>query len=370
MKGYFRKRKDKWSFTMDVGINPQTGRRIQKTLSGFPTKKEAQVACAQMIHEIEMDEYKEPTKLTVKAFFSQWLEAKKTSVSDVTYKNYDQFSRIHILPALGNLPLMKLTPMHINKLYSQLIEKKKLAPRTVKDIHVTIHNALKYAVLWGLLNKNVASLVIKPKIPRKNVKVWDLDEVKHFLNTTQDEPLHMGFLLALSTGMRQGEIFGLRWADINLEQKTLSISQTISHDGKSFKSGAKTVSGNRLINIDQGTVQELQKQHQRIQHYKKENPEFKNYDLVVCTRNGTPFIPKNILRRYYILVRNAKVPKISFHDLRHTHASLLLKQGIHPKIVSERLGHADVRITLDTYSHLLPGLQEETAEKIGEMLFG
>jgi integrase len=125
-----------------------------------------------------------------------------------------------------------------------------------------------------------------------------------------------------------------------------------------------------LINIDQGTVQELQKQHKRIQQYKKENPEFKDYDLVVSTKNGTPFIPTNALRRYYILVRNANVPKISFHDLRHTHDSLLLKQDIHPKIVSERLGHADVRITLDTYSHLLPGLQEETAEKIGEMLFG
>lgn len=170
--------------------------------------------------------------------------------------------------------------------------------------------------------------------------------------------------------MRQGEILGLRWKDIDEENRTISIVQTLSHDGKEFNVGAKTDSGNRVIAIDEQTLNQVIKLKHR---YKVEmiasRPLYKDYDLVICTSVDTPLSPRNLNRSFDSIIKKAHVKKIRFHDMRHTHASLLLKQGVNPKIVSERLGHANVRITLDTYSHLLPNLQKETAEEFGKMFY-
>ncbi|OZM58365.1 integrase [Lottiidibacillus patelloidae] len=171
--------------------------------------------------------------------------------------------------------------------------------------------------------------------------------------------------------MRQGEVLGLRWQDIDFDIRTLSVTQTLSHDGKTLNRGAKTKASIRTIALPKETVDKL-KHHRKLveDEKKKAGTIYNDNDLVVCTEIGTPCHPRNILRTMYTVIKKVGLQRIRFHDLRHTHATLLLKQGTHPKIVSERLGHADTRITLDRYSHLLPNMQREVADSFGDMLFG
>ncbi len=170
--------------------------------------------------------------------------------------------------------------------------------------------------------------------------------------------------------MRQGEILGLRWKDIDEENRTISIVQTLSHDGKELSAGAKTDSGNRQISIDENTLGKILKLKHRTKVETVANrPLYNDLGLVICTSVGTPLSPRNLNRSFDSIIQKAGIRKIRFHDMRHTHASLLLKQGVNPKIVSERLGHANVRITLDTYSHLLPNLQKDTADEFGKLFY-
>ncbi|PGW18767.1 integrase [Bacillus cereus] len=172
--------------------------------------------------------------------------------------------------------------------------------------------------------------------------------------------------------MRQGEILGLRWRDVDFETGCIRITQTLSSDGKEILPYTKTKSGSRKVDLPEETIIQLKKQRKLIEAEKLEvgSEVYNNLDLVVCTELGTPTNKINIRRSFNSIIKKAEIPKIRFHDMHHTHATLLLLQGVNPKIVSERLGYADVRITLDTYSHLLPSMQKDTAIKFGKMLFG
>jgi integrase len=177
------------------------------------------------------------------------------------------------------------------------------------------------------------------------------------------------FLLAIYTGMRQGELLGLRWSDIDFEKRTIHIQQTLSHDGKELRPHAKTKSSIRSVAISQETISALKKHRNLIKQEKMFlGSEYRDHDLVICTSLGTPVNPRHINKVWDHFLKKIDVPKITFHDLRHTHASLLLKQGTHPKIVSERLGHSSIQMTLDTYSHLLPNMQETAAQGLDQML--
>jgi integrase len=169
--------------------------------------------------------------------------------------------------------------------------------------------------------------------------------------------------------MRRGEILGLRWKDVDLDKGMLSVRQTLSKDGKQFLNGAKTASSIRSIKLSEETMAVLRKQKARMAKEKLQSgSEYSNFDLVVSTSKGTPMNPENVKRTFERLVKEADVPRIRFHDLRHTHATMLLSQGIHAKVVSERLGHSNIKMTLDTYSHVLPNMQEEAANQIDVLL--
>lgn len=176
-------------------------------------------------------------------------------------------------------------------------------------------------------------------------------------------------LLGLTTGMRIGEILGLRWKDVNLEEGLVRVIQTLSSDGKTLMPYTKSAAGKRAIKLSPETLSYLELHKQRIDK-EKIAQSYKNYDLVVCTEYGNPSHKSNIRRYFNVQIKKLGLPQIRFHDTRHTHATLLLEQGVNPKIVSKRLGHADVRITLDRYSHLLPSMQDEVAINFGKMLFG
>lgn len=366
---YFRKRGDKWSFTVDIGLDPVTGKRKQKTVSGFKTKKEAEKACAEIKLQVDNQTYIEPSRMTIEQYMRQWLESKKRSVRSATLSTYSTLTDKHIIPLLGKVELSKLTPLQITKFHNML-QDNGLSDRSILDIHTVLKNALEQAVKWGFIMRNVASLVDRPKISKKELVVWDLYQTQAFLQEAVKDRHYIAFLLALVTGMRQAEILGLRWRDISFESMSISVRQTLDHQGKELRNETKTVTGTRVISIDQSTANELQKHKKMIFAEKlRLGPGYTDHDLVIPTTLGTPISPRNLLRTFYRLIENVGLPKITFHDLRHTHATLLLMQGVHPKIVAERLGHADVRITLNTYSHLLPNMQKDTAAAFGEMFY-
>jgi integrase len=370
VSGSIGKGKTSWHYVIELGKD-MFGKRKQKRKRGFKTKKEAQKALTESLHAMNTGRYIEPNKMHMSEYLDNWLNNKQIQVKKSTFKKYYWLVNSHIKPYIGNIALSKLSGLNIQQLYRLLATEKHLSNENIRKVHSVLNNALKEAVRLELILKNVASLVDPPKAIKPEVKVWDVDEAQHFLKVTQSNRYHIVYLLALTTGMRQGEILGLRWKDIDFDREMLYVRQTLSHDGFELNPHTKTAAGTRTIALPAQVLQVLQ-EHKIMQAKEKLKAKeiFENFDLIVCTNLGTPLHPRNLLRNFYLHIEKAKLNKIRFHDLRHTHASLLLKQGVHPKIVSERLGHADTRITMDTYSHLLPNMQRDTAKEFGKMFFG
>ncbi|MDO6629183.1 tyrosine-type recombinase/integrase [Bacillus thuringiensis] len=369
MAGSVKKDGNTWYYILELGkIN---GKRKQKKKRGFKTKREAQQALVEAEHSLlKHGTYNEPSKVLYKDYLHDWLEDKKITIKDSTFKTYSWLVEKYIIPYLGEYQISQLGPNDIQKFYSLLIGKNELSRENIQKIHSLINNSLSKAERWGMIKRNVASLVDRPKATKTEFKVWDVEEVKRFLKVAIESRYYVAFLLALTTGMRQGEILGVRWKDIDFNNDSLSVRQTLSHDGKTIVSGAKTKSSIRTIMLPKETINVL-KEHKKIIMNEKKLGDilYNNNDLVVCTNIGTPCSPRNLLRVFYNLITKAEIQRIRFHDLRHTHATLLLKQGVNPKIVAEILGHSNIRITLDTYSHVLPSMQIESADKINKLFF-
>lgn len=369
MAGSIKKDGNTWYYVLELGkIN---GKRKQKKKRGFKTKKDAQNALIEAEHALlKNGTFSEPSKMLYKDYLSNWLDDKKILIKESTFKTYSWLINKYIIPYLGDIEISKINPIDIQKFYNELINKDLLSRENVQKIHSLINDSLNKAERWELVKRNVASLVDRPKAFKSELKVWDIEEVKSFLTVAQSSRYYIAFLLALTTGMRQGEILALRWKDIDFNNNTLAVKQTLSHTGNKLIPGAKTKSGLRSITLPIETVHALNK-HKKMIQYEKRIAEilYEDYDLIVCTNVGTPCSPRNLLRSFYSLIEKSKVSRIRFHDLRHTHATLLLKEGVHPKIVAERLGHSNVRVTLDTYSHVLPSMQLESANKINNLIF-
>jgi integrase len=311
-------------------------------------------------------------KTLYKDYIIDWLKGKRYNISRQTLQVCESYIRNQINPMIGELTLSQLNPMILQQFVNELKDKG-LANTSVKRIFSVVHSSLDMAEKMQLIPKNYSSFVHKPKLRRKELQVWDVKEVQHFLKLAAKEPhYYIAFHLALLTGMRQGEILGLRWIDVDFGNQLLFVRQTLSHDGKEFIPGAKTSSGIRSIALDLDTTNILKKHYQQIQEEKEKHQaseQYKDSGLVVCTDLGEKITPRMLMRTWYRLINESKLRKITFHDLRHTHASLLLRNNVHPKIVSERLGHSSIQITLDTYSHLLPNMQKDAAGELGKTLF-
>jgi len=354
---YFRKRGDKWSFTVDIGVD-QDGKRRQKTVSGFDSKKDAEIACAELITNIERGEWSD-NKDTVEGFMKDFMESHvKMTVAPATYENQLQIAKNHIYPILGKKQLVKLTPMDIQKLYSKKMSEG-LSAGTVMNIGIILGKALRAAHQWGLITKNVASSVQKPSYRTKQMNVWTQEEVNHFLRSTTESRFHVVYLLALTTGMRIGEILALKWSAIDFKAGSLSVQLTTSYAGKkSFLKEPKTAHSRRLITLPTFVVSYLKQYRLRVPT--------NELDLVV------PGYKKPIVHSFIVAERfmhdteTLGMKKIRFHDLRHTHATLLLQMGENPKVVQERLGHSNISTTLNTYSHVTPTMQQKVADKIND----
>ncbi len=366
---YETKSGTKYMVMLEIGEN---GKRKQKKKMGFKTKKEAKAYLAEQQTAINKGLYIEQSKLLYKDYLADWFIKKKFKIGVQTAKVYEEYLNSRIFPDLGNIPLSSISPKDLED-YQLKLTKEGLSPWTIKKIFDIIKNSLKYAKDLELIYKNPASKIELSSKKNKELYVWDEEEVSKFLKTaknTSTHPYYTVFVLAIFTGMRRGEILGLRWKDINFKNNTITVNQTLSRDGKEILNSVKTQSSRRIIDIsDQNLIDVLIKQRQIVLNHKdKYGESYIDKDLVVCSELGNQLNPSNIRRKMNQLIEISGVSKINFHSLRHTHATLLLSQGVSPKVIQERLGHSSIKVTLDIYSHVLPAMQKEAIQKLGSII--
>lgn len=356
-----------WYFTIEVNEN---GKRKRVKRRGFKTKKEAEAAQRDLLNELNKGLDIDASKVLFKDHLKSWLQDKKsTKIKQGTLETYTWLVESYIIPELGEIELGKITPRQIQDLYNKLTEQGKPCGENIQKIHTIIKSSLRKAAGWGMIIKNPADVVERPEAEEKEMLYWEDKEAHQFLKAAESDRYYHAFLLAITTGMRQGEILGLRWRDIDFINRTISVRQILTHDGKEIQSGTKTKSGIRSIGIDRITASKLQKLRHRINEEKMEYRDvYQDNDLVICTKFGTPVSPRNINRSFDRLIERAGVKKIRFHDLRHGHVVALLKMRENNKRIAERMGWASVRM-LDRYAHITMHMQQETADTFGEMFF-
>jgi len=381
MKGHVRKRGSKWCFVLDVGTDPKTGKRKQKWFSGFNTKKEAERAMAAKIHELNQGIYVEPAKITLKDYLERWLtDYARINCAPRTYQGYEYIIREHLIPSLGKITLDKLKPYHIQNYYSEKLAngrkdgKGGLSARSVHHHHRVLHEALEHAVKWQVIAMNPAKAVSPPKPLKKQINVLDKEAIHQLLKAAEGTRFYEPIYFAINTGMRRGEIFALRWKDVDFDNRMISVQQTLQRikgKGLVFRDTTKTDGSRRSIAVSESVISMLKRIKKKQAEEKISlGPAYQDYDLVFANPDGTPFNIDYLSREFGRLVRRMNLPHVRFHDLRHTHATLLLQQGEHPKVVSERLGHSTITITMDLYSHVMPNMQKEAAQKLDDFLFG
>lgn len=356
-----------WSFTIDVGRDPVTNKRIQRQEGGFKTKRDAEKAAAEMQTQIEHGDYVKPSNETVGAFMLDFVEQTlKNHVAPNTYEARLGFVNNHIIPRIGHINLLKLTPVDIQRFYNELREEH--GAGHVQNIGNLLTKAFKQAYEWGMIQKNVAALVKKPPISRKNttMKVWTVDQQKAFLDYAKvdNEFYYRLFLLALTTGMRKGEVLGLQWNDIDLKQGIIQVKRTLVIANKTIylKDNPKTESSIRSISVAENTIKQLRE-------YKlKQLPNELNL-VFPSPKTNKLLYPNSLDKHFAKTIKAAGVPVISFHGLRHTFATTLLELGVNAKIVQEMLGHSTIKTTMDTYSHVLPNMQKGASEFLNSALF-
>jgi integrase len=301
-------------------------------------------------------------------------------VVDTTFRAYEQSMRNWVVPRLGSVRLAEVSPMHLRSLQTELLcdgrvdGKGGLAPRSVASCRRVLSQALKDAVRWGLLIRNPMDAVDPPRVVDAEMITWSDTQARAFLDAVAGDRLYSMWVLFLTTGVRRGELAGLRWGDVDLDRATMAIvrNRVSAGRGKAVSTHQpKTRRGRRNVALDVTSVAVLRAHRTaQIEERMRLGPAWVDSGYVFCGIDGAALHPDTITATFKSIIRNLDVPQIRLHDLRHTSATLALKAGIHPKVVSERLGHATVSITLDLYSHVLDGMQAEAAEQIGAVVFG
>jgi len=300
-----------------------------------------------------------------KILFSDYLDRFLTDIATPslrpkTVDAYRWLIESHIKPNLGHHTLSQIRPDHLQNLYTKKLDEG-LSKRTVQHMHAVIRRSLNQALKWELIVRNPASVVTAPTPDKKPPKTFTSDQAKQFLESVEDHRWYPIYVLAITTGMRQGEILGLHWEDVDLAKGNLAVRHTIQLlQGRIIEGEPKSAGSRRTIALPEYTVAVL------LLHQEKTG---KDEGLLFTTSSGRPVSPRNLTRHFHLALDKAGLPKIRFHDLRHTAATLLLKENVHPKIVQEMLGHSTIALTLDTYSHILPDIQQEAADKM-DKIFG
>jgi len=369
----------RYEIYLDVGSDPTTGKRLRhyEIVRGI---KEAKLRLAELEVSRAKGTYTKPARITLDEWLNDWLTTYvKMNCSSRTAQSYQSEVRRHLIPALGAIPLPQLQPRQLQNYYSQALTggrtdgKGSLSARTVRYHHAIIRESLSHAVKMGLLGRNVAEAVDPPRFERKDMATLAPEDVPKFFEAAQETPYYVLFYTALYTGMRMGELLGLRWCDVDLDTASLSVVRALYKRGGTCKMIEPKSSRSRRRIALSPSLTLLLREHKAEQQTKRillgELPS--DSDLAFChLSDGKPLDPGVVSHAFAKALKKAGLPHIRFHDLRHTHATLLLRGGVHAKIASERLGHASIGITLDTYSHVLPGLQERAAEHFDDLIAG
>ncbi len=308
---------------------------------------------------------------TVGEYLERWLrDSVRGSVKPVTFESYERLIRKHGLPRLGRLKLERLSPAHLQALYRSTLDDG-LSPRTVRYLHAVLHRALKQAVRWNLVVRNPAEAVDPPRSQGKEMCPLSAEEARKLLEVAREDRLEALYVLAVNCGLRQGELLALRWGDVDLEAGTLAVRRTltVTKDGPSFTT-PKTAKSRRTVMLSTGPVEALKRHSARqADEMMAAKGLYVDQGLVFASEVGTPLNRHNLTNRSFKpLLKRAGLPEVRFHDLRHTCATLLLSKDVHPKFVQELLGHATVAITLDTYSHVLPGMGDRASRAMEDLL--
>ena len=372
MKGSIQKRQGPqgvaYMARVEFSPDPITGERRQRAKT-FRTRKEAQRALSEWLVEIDRGTALDPSTATIGDVLDRWLDAvAKHSVRATTLEDYRSTVTRHLRPEFGNTLIQKLTGERIESFYARKRDEGAGA-RTVELCHRRLSQALKQAIRWKLIAVNPCDSIKPPRALSKRPDVWSVTELNRFLTIADEDAYSPLWFMAASTGLRLGEVLGLRWRDVELAASSIHVAQaqTLLQGRIQFQE-PKTPAARRKVRITPDLIEAL-KEHRKAQLAERlRSPGWNDLDLVFTTEHGTPIYPSSISRAFNRLTARADLRRIRFHDLRHTHATHLLQAGQPVKVVSERLGHASISITLDTYAHVLPDMQDHAVESITKML--
>lgn len=380
MKGHMRRRGERsWEITLYLGRELASGKKQYQTHSFKGNKKQAQSELARLVTQVETGAYVAPNKLTVAEFLERWLrDYAAVNVSGKTFERYDSVTHNHLIPALGSLPLVKLAPLHIQEHYSQAMQDGSrkdgrpggLSAQSVLHHHRILSEALRMAVRWQLLGRNPADSVEPPRVRAEEVQVIDETQTAWLLDCAQGTRLYVPILLAVSAGLRRGEILAARWTDVEWIAERLWVRRSVEETkaGVTIKE-PKSARGRRPVTLPRLAVEAL-RVHQQQQDRIKEalGSDYQDEGLICCADDGALWKPSAFTSAYRSLLKRRKLNGPNFHALRHSHASQLIRAGVDIKSVSGRLGHSKSGFTLETYGHLLPGQDEEAARRVDAAL--
>lgn len=374
MTGHIRKRVTKkgvsWQVILEKGLD-SSGRRLRDYITVNGTKKEAQQILTEKLNEFNKGTYIEPSQMTVAEHLEQWVETyAKPNLSPTTVRGYLVNINKHTLPYIGTVPLQKLVPLQIQRMFDQL-QGKSLSPRTIKYVHSTLREALQHAFKMQLIPRNPADFVTLPKQVKYKAKAYEESEVLEMLKAAKDTDMEAPLNIGVGLGLRRGELLALQWGDIDFEKNQVTISRNLVEiNGEVCFRQPKSDAGNRTIEMPTSMAAVLKKHRKRqLEDKLFFGSEYADMDLVCCRRDGRPHKPGSFSHKFEKFLKAHGLRQIRLHDLRHTNASLMLQYNVPAKVASQRLGHSSIGITLDLYTHVIGDLQTEAAKKIEAGVF-
>ncbi|WP_339212472.1 tyrosine-type recombinase/integrase [Solibacillus sp. FSL W8-0372] len=362
-----KKRGNTDQYVVYIGRDPFTGKRKQKTKGGFKRKKDAQAALNKVLQEIDAQGYVEPSKEIFASFIESWFKSHfEKRIKETTASNAQSLINKHLIREnpFANKPLSKITTEDIDAFYNFKINEE-YSSSYIHKMHQILNQAFNQAVKWKRIKYNPVNDADPPAVKKEEMKIWSYDEINMFLEHCKGERHYLTFLLAIYTGLRRGEILGLKWSDVDFINKTIHVQRSLAYIPKKgyILTSTKTRKSNRIIPISDMVVKALVNHRKQQEIWKEQlGEQYQEEDLVICTETGSKQDPRNVLRALKRLITTSGVTQIRFHDFRHTHASILISNSIDVVKVSKRLGHPNARITLETYAHLVPNEDNDLAD--------
>lgn len=364
-----------WELRYSLGTDPATGKRRMATTTVKGNRRDAEKELRRLLRTLDTGEHVDPTNMTVRSWLTQWLEGKRDEISPKTHERYQEIINNFLIPALGALPLSKLAPINIDKAYSGWAiggrrdgKPGGLSPLTRRYIHVVLKSSLARAVEQQLLARNPADIFTKrlPKVERKEMVTLSPEQMAQLLESIKYSVTYWPVLVALATGMRRGEVLALRWKNIDLDRGTLRVVQSLEQTKKGLRFKDTKTGRVRAITLPTYAVEELRRfKRQQAEELFALGIRQTGETLACCRADGEPLQPRSLTQQFTKLVKGVKnLPRVRYHDTRHTHATQLLADGVHPKVAQERLGHSTITTTMDLYSHVTETMQADAAVRL------